>query len=98
MMHNCRMSPLSRGIQLFGIVMVSLFAFTSAQADPIVVSGSVTVTNSPPPSRPATVMLSGQNFSANALLENGSFGLAACGQLAGPCTGASLSWIWLSIQ
>ena len=91
-MRNCRTSTLLRHIQLLTIVMVNLLAFTSAHADPITVSGSVTLTNNPPPSRPATVILAGQNFSANAILVNGGFGLSFCGQTNGPCTGASLSW------
>lgn len=91
-MCNCQPSALLRRIQLLTIVMVNLLAFTSAHADPITVNGSVTLTNNPPPSRPATVSLAGQNFSANAILVNGGFGLSACGLTGGPCTGASLSW------
>ena len=54
MMHNYRRVFLSKAMRLFAIATVSLVAFTSAYADPIViVSGTVTLTTNTPPLRPA---------------------------------------------
>lgn len=84
---------LLRVVQLFAIVIVCLLSVTPAHADPIViVSGNVSLTTNTPPLKPAFVSLTGQNFSVNAVLVNGGFGLGVCGTTAGPCTSASLSW------
>ena len=69
----------------------------SAQADPIVVSGSATLTNGISSAARGPVNLTGTNFSASVFSVGGNFGLAHCSTflagLNGPCTSASVGWV-----
>jgi hypothetical protein len=71
-----------------------LAAITIAQADPIVVSGSATLTSGVVSEVRGPVNITGTNFSASVIVVGGNFGLGNCSTflagLNGPCTSASV--------
>jgi hypothetical protein len=96
-MHTAlRLSP-RRLIRVFAIVTFVLATIPSAQADPIVVSGSATLVPGPAAGVRGPVNLTGDNFSASVTTGNGNYGLVACSSflagINGPCTGASVGWV-----
>lgn len=92
-------SAISKFVQLCAIVFLSLLPLASAQADPIVLSGSATVVNAAPNVK-ATVNVNGSNatttFAANVTAGPGLFGLRVCSEstagLTNGCTTAGLGW------
>jgi hypothetical protein len=70
-MLTIRSSTLLKLIQLFPIITCVLVVSTTIRADPIIVSGSVTLIGNTPPFRGAPVNLVAQNFSANLFSVNG---------------------------
>ena len=85
----------SKLIGLFSLLVFVLLPVASAKADPIVLSGSALVVNSPPNVR-AFVNVTGTNFAANVLTLDGIFGLRFCSNstagMSNGCTSANLSW------
>lgn len=83
-------------IRVIAAVTFVLATITSAQADPITVSGTATLVPGGIAGVRGPVNLTGPNFSANVNTGNGSYGLVACSSvlagLNGPCTGANVSW------
>ena len=98
-MRVSRMSTTSKFAQLFLLLVIGLVPFASAQADPIVLSGSATVFNFSPNVR-ATVNVNGSNattnFAANVTARPGLFGLRVCSEstagMTNGCTTAGLGW------
>src|SRR5690349_11695762 len=84
-------------IRVIAVFSFLLAIISSAQADPITVSGSATLSPGPIAGVRGPVSLSGNNFSANVFTVNGNFGLAHCSSflagLNGPCTSASVGWL-----
>lgn len=93
------MSVTSKLARLSLLAVVGLLPLVSAHADPIVLSGSATVFNSPPNVR-ATVNINGSNatttFAANVTARPGLFGLRVCSEstagMTNGCTSAGLGW------
>jgi len=90
-----------KSLRVFAIVAFSLFAFATADADPITVTGTATVENGGNFGPQIVFDISGQNFSANVIDGGGvdrfmHFGIWPCsrsgGGLQGPCTTASNSY------
>ena len=98
-MSTARMTTTSKLVKLLSIVLFSLVTVVSAQADPIVLSGSATVFNAAPNVK-ATVNVNGSNatttFAANVTANPGLFGLRVCSEstagLTNGCTTAGLGW------
>jgi hypothetical protein len=86
-------TTLGRAIAVFTFLLAII---TSAQADPITVSGSATLTPGPIAGVRGPVNLSGNNFSATVNTGNGNYGLTHCSSflagLNGPCTSANVGW------
>ena len=86
-------TTLVRSIAVFALLLAFI---TSAQADPITVSGSATLAPGPIGGVRGPVNLTGPNFSANVTTGNGNYGLRACSSflagLNGPCTSANVGW------
>jgi hypothetical protein len=89
-------------IQLFAVLSFSFVMAVTVNADPIIVTGTATITNGQFFGPQGTVSISGQNFSANvtdfgSINTFGNFGISPCsrsiGGLNGPCTGASLNFV-----
>lgn len=99
-MRVSRTSLTSKLARLSLLVVIGLLPLVSAQADPIVLSGSATVFNSTPTVR-ANVSINGSNatttFAANVSARPGSFGLRVCSEstagMTNGCTTAGLGWI-----
>lgn len=98
-MSTVQMTTTSKLVKLCLIVFLGLLPLASAQADPIVLSGSATVTNVAPNVK-AAVNINGSNatttFAANVTAGPGLFGLRVCSEsTAGTtngCTTAGLGW------
>src|SRR4051812_46253671 len=84
-------------LRLLAIVTFLLATIATAQADPIVVSGTATLTNGISSAARGPVNLTGTNFSASVFSTGGNFGLAHCSTflagLNGPCTSANVGWV-----
>lgn len=84
-------------LRLFAVATFLLASITSAQADPITVSGTATLTNGVTSAARGPVNLTGTNFSASVFTVGGNFGLAHCSTFLtgvnGPCTSANVGWI-----
>lgn len=80
--------------RLLAVVTFLLAAITTAQADPIVVSGSATLTSGVVSEVRGPVNISGTNFSASLIVVGGNFGLGNCSSflagLNGPCTSGNV--------
>jgi hypothetical protein len=80
--------------RLFAVITFIFATITIAQADPIVVSGSGTLTSGLVSEVRGPVNLTGTNFSASLIVVGGNFGLGNCSSflagLNGPCTSASV--------
>jgi hypothetical protein len=80
---------------LLAVVTYLFASFTSAQADPITVSGSATLTSGTVSEVRGPVNLTGTNFSASVVIVGGNFGLGNCSSflagLNGPCTNANVN-------
>ena len=87
--------------KLFTLASVIVVASISANADPLVVSGSATLVNGSPAVQ-GTVQITALNFAANVTTSNGNFGLAPCStSTAGAengCTSANLSWTSVGVD
>lgn len=83
--------------RFFAVVTLLLATITIAQADPILVSGSATLTSGVVSGVRGSVGLTGTNFSASVGFSGGNFGLSHCSTftagsgLTGPCTSASVN-------
>jgi len=80
------------------LIFVLLLFAPAVSADPIIVSGSVTLVPASGPSgvRTEPYVLTGINFSANILASVGVFGLGSCSPIPGfnpPCTTVNPSWL-----
>jgi len=86
-----------RLVRVLAIVTFLLAAISSAHADPIVVSGSATLTSGITSDVRGPVNLTGTNFSASVFTVGGVFGLHSCSTflagLNGPCTSGNVSWL-----
>lgn len=84
-------------LRLLAIVTFLFGTIATAQADPIIVSGTATLTSGVTSAARGPVNLSGTNFSASVFSVGGNFGLAHCSTflagLNGPCTSASVGWV-----
>ena len=84
-------------LRLFAVAAFLLASISSAQADPIVVSGSATLTNGVTSALRGPVNLTGTNFSASVFTVGGNFGLDNCSTFLtgvnGPCTSANVGWV-----
>ena len=82
--------------RVLAVVIFLLATISSAQADPIVVSGSATLTSGVVSTARGPVNLTGTNFSASVVAVGGNFGLGNCSSflagLNGPCTSANVGW------
>ena len=82
---------------LFAVAAFLLASITSAQADPIVVSGTATLTSGVTSAARGPVNLTGTNFSASVFTVGGNFGLGHCSTfltgINGPCTSANVGWV-----
>ena len=80
--------------RLLAVVTVLLAGISIAHADPIVVSGSATLTSGIVSEVRGPVNLTGTNFSASVFVVGGNFGLGNCSSfltgLNGPCTSANV--------
>lgn len=80
--------------RFFAVVTLLLATITIAQADPIVVSGSATLTSGVTSEVRGPVNITGTNFSASVFVRGGNFGLGNCSTflagLNGPCTSGSV--------
>ena len=92
---------LKKSVQVFVVIVFSVFASATVHADPITVTGTATVENGGNFGPQIVFNISGQNFSANVIDGGGidrfmHFGIWPCsrsgGGLEGPCTGASNSY------
>lgn len=96
-MQRSRQISSQKLLQLLAIATFLFATVASAQADPIVVSGTATLTNGISSAARGPVNLTGTNFSANVFSTGGNFGLAHCSTflagLNGPCTSASVGWV-----
>ena len=83
-------------IRVIAVFSFLLAIISSAQADPITVSGTATLSPGPIAGVRGPVNLSGSNFSATVNAGNGNFGLTHCSSflagLNGPCTSANVGW------
>ena len=86
-----------RLVRVLAVVTFLLAAISSAHADPIVVSGSATLTSGITSDMRGPVNLTGTNFSASVFTVGGVFGLHSCSTflagLNGPCTSGNVSWL-----
>jgi len=86
-----------RLVRVLAVVTFLLAAISSAHADPIVVSGSATLTSGITSDVRGPVNLTGTNFSASVFTVGGVFGLHSCSTflagLNGPCTSGNVSWL-----
>ena len=84
-------------LRLLAVVTFLFATMASAQADPIVVSGTATLTNGVSSAARGPVNLTGTNFSASVFSVGGNFGLGHCSTflagLNGPCTSANVGWV-----
>jgi len=96
-MQISRQIPSQKLLRLLAIVTFLLATIATAQADPIVVSGTATLTNGISSAARGPVNLTGTNFSASVFSVGGNFGLAHCSTflagLNGPCTSANVGWV-----
>jgi hypothetical protein len=96
-MYTSRQLSLTRFVRVLAVVTFLLAAISSAHADPIVVSGSATLTSGISSDARGPVNLTGTNFSASVFTVGGVFGLGDCSTflagLNGPCTSANVSWL-----
>jgi hypothetical protein len=80
--------------RLLAVVTVLLAGISIAHADPIVVSGSATLTSGIVSEVRGPVNITGTNFSASVFVVGGNFGLGNCSSfltgLNGPCTSANV--------
>ena len=80
--------------RVVALVTVLLAGIAIAQADPIVVSGSATLTSGISSEVRGPVNLTGTNFSASVFIVGGNFGLGNCSTflagLNGPCTSGNV--------
>jgi len=93
-MSTSRQFSLQKLCRLLAVVTVLLAGISAAQADPIVVSGSGTLTSGITSEVRGPVNITGTNFSASVVVVGGNFGLGDCSSflagLNGPCTSASV--------
>jgi len=84
-------------LPFLAVVTFLLATSGGAQADPITVSGSATLTNGVTSAARGPVNLTGTNFSASVFSVGGNFGLGHCSTflagLNGPCTSGSVGWV-----
>ena len=96
-MQISRQIPSQKLLRLLAIVTFLLATIATAHADPIVVSGTATLTNGISSAARGPVNLTGTNFSASVFSVGGNFGLAHCSTflagLNGPCTSANVGWV-----
>lgn len=95
MQTNRPLSP-TRLIRVIAVFSFLLVTISSAQADPITVTGTATLSPGPIAGVRGPVNISGNNFSATVTAGNGNFGLTHCSSffagLNGPCTSANVGW------
>ncbi|HEU4837744.1 MAG TPA: PEP-CTERM sorting domain-containing protein [Pyrinomonadaceae bacterium] len=93
-MDTSRQLSRKRLCRLIAVVTFLLTTITIAQADPIVVSGSATLTSGVVSEVRGPVNITGTNFSASLIVVGGNFGLGNCSSflagLNGPCTSGSV--------
>src|SRR5215217_405045 len=96
-MHTSRQQSPKKLLRFLAVVAFLLASIASAQADPITVSGTATLTSGVASEARGPVLLTGTNFSTNLITVGGNFGLGDCSTfltgLNGPCTGANVGWI-----
>jgi hypothetical protein len=83
--------------RLLALGTLLLASIASAQADPIVVSGTATLMSGVVSEARGPVNLTGTNFSASVFTVGGNFGLGDCSTfltgINGPCTSANVGWV-----
>ena len=96
-MHASRQLLSTRLVRVLAVVTFVIASITTTQADPIVVSGSATLTSGVTSTARGPVNLTGTNFSASVVTVGGNFGLGHCSSflagLNGPCTSANVGWV-----
>lgn len=96
-MHTSRQPSRKKLLRLLAVVTFLLASIASAQADPITVSGTATLTSGVVSTARGPVNLTGPNFSASVNTVGGNFGLGACSSFLagvnGPCTSANVGWV-----
>lgn len=96
-MFTTRQLLFTKSGRVLAVVVFLLAMISSAQADPIVVSGSATLTSGITATARGPVNLTGTNFSASVVTVGGNFGLGHCSSflagLNGPCTSGNVSWL-----
>lgn len=96
-MRTARQRSVKKLFQLFAVATFLLATINSAQGDPIVVSGTATLTNGVVSAARGPVNITGTNFSASVFTVGGNFGLDNCSTFLtgvnGPCTSANVGWV-----
>ncbi len=96
-MQTSRQISSQKLLRCLAVVTFLFGTIATAQADPIIVSGTATLTNGVTSAARGPVNLSGTNFSASVFSVGGNFGLGHCSTfragLNGPCTSANVGWV-----
>lgn len=96
-MHVSRRLSSIRLTRVLAVVSFLIASITTAQADPITVTGTATLVSGVVSDARGPVNLTGTNFSTSVNTINGNYGLGDCSTflagINGPCTSANVGWI-----